>query len=54
MRAHEKDEKIKIPKWYMSLPIGVIEKINEIVMRVAKILPSHEKKKNTGNIRFYI
>lgn len=52
MRAYEKDEKIKIPGWYMKLPIGIMEKICEITIRLAKIFPP--KKKTTGNIRFYV
>lgn len=54
MKAYEKDVDIKIPKWYMKLPVGILEKICALVMIISKSLPVRKKKKNTGNVRFYI
>lgn len=54
MKACEKDVDIKIPKWYMKLPVSILEKICAVVMILSKSLPVRKRKKNTGNIRFYI
>lgn len=54
MRAYEKDEEIKIPKWYMKLPLKVLENIYEIMIRLVKVFPSKKRKKTTGKIQFYI
>lgn len=54
MRAYEKDEEIKIPDWYMKLPMNLLEKISGIIMIVTRIFPSKKKEKQTGKIKFYI
>lgn len=54
MRIHENDEDIRIPQWYMRLPVEVLDKVCGITMKAVKILPVRKRKKNTGNIRFNI
>lgn len=53
MRASERDEEIKIPKWYMKFPIDIMEKISHVIIVLVKLFPSKKRKKDTGKVRFY-
>ena len=52
--AREKDVEIKIPKWYMKLPISVMESVSELAARFIKIFPAKKRKKGDCKVKFYI
>lgn len=54
MRACERDEEIRIPHWYMKLPISIMEKISKIIMMLINLFPQKKRRKRTGKVRFYL
>lgn len=54
MRACERDEEIRIPRWYMKLPIGIMEKLSKTIMIFINLFPQKKRRKQTGKVRFYI
>lgn len=54
MWACERDEEIRIPRWYMKLPISIMEKLSKTIMIFIHLFPQKKRKKQTGKIQFYI
>ena len=55
MKIYENDKDIKIPNWYMKLPLCVIRKIADAGMRNQSLMPKRKvDTRNARNIKFYI
>ena len=55
MRVYENDKDIKIPNWYMKLPLCVMRKIADIGMWIQRFMPKRNvDTRNARNIKFYI
>lgn len=56
MRMYEKDTELKIPKWYLKLPQGVINRISDICVSLSHFLNQHKTRKNSNSsgIKFFL
>lgn len=55
MRIYENDKDIKIPNWYMKLPVCMIHRIADIGLWIQSLVPKRKvDMRNARNIKFNI
>lgn len=56
MRVHEKDTELKIPKWYLKLPQGIINCVSDICVSLSHFLNRNKTRENSdcNKVKFFL